>query len=124
MNIGVLYQEFQFILFVVRIHCDGNSPNLGSCIKESQPVGDIGCPDTDMCAMLDSDRQHSFSHPVYTVVEFFPGETQVAIRVNQIFFIRDGFGPVLQPLTQCFVLQLYFHILLSINMGYKRLRVS
>ena len=45
-------------------------------------------------------RDKSFGHVVHPAVELAPGEAQVAVRVNDIFFVWCCFGPMFQPLAE------------------------
>ena len=99
MDIGILYQKLQLVLFIVRVDGNGYGSDFGGSIKKCQPVGYIRCPDTDMGAVFDTDREHTFCHPVDTFVEFFPCKTQVAVGINQVFLVRRRFGPMFQPLA-------------------------
>ena len=100
MDIRVFDQEFQFALLVVGIDGNGHCSDLGGGIQECKPVRDISRPDTDMRAMFDPDRKHAFRHPVYTFVEFLPGETEVAVGIYQIFLVGGRLGPMFYPLAE------------------------
>ena len=104
MDIRVFDQEFQFALLVVGIDGNGHCSDLGGGIQECKPVRDISRPDTDMRAMFDPDRKHAFRHPVYTFVEFLPGETEVAVGIYQILLVGCRLGPMFHPLAERLIL--------------------
>ena len=99
-HVGVLAQVFQFGLFVVGVHGDSHRSDFGTGIEEGQPVGHIACPDADVGATFHTNGQESFGHMVYAFVELLPGESQIAVRVDDVFFVGSGGSPMLQPVAE------------------------
>ena len=100
MHIRVLAEIFQFGLFVVGVYRNGYGTDLGTCIEECQPVGYIPCPDTDMGSFFHADAQQAFCQVIYSFVKLFPGKPQVAVGVNNVFFVGSGCSPVFTPVSQ------------------------
>ena len=105
-HIRVFAQIFQLGLFVVGVHGDEHGANLGCGIEECQPIGHVSCPDSYIRTLFHANGKQSFGKIVHALIEFLPSETQVAVAVNDIFFIRSGLGPIFQPLSQCALVQL------------------
>lgn len=101
MHVRVLAQVFQFRLLVVGVHRNGYGTYLGTSIEEGQPVGHVFRPDAHMCAMGHPDGKQPLCHVVHTAVELAPRKAQVAVGINQIFFVRRHGSPVFQPVAQC-----------------------
>jgi len=99
-HVRILAEVFQFRLLVVGVYRHRHGPNLGTGIKEGQPVGHVSCPDAYMGSFFHSDGKQSFGHVVHTFVELAPSEAQVAVRVNDVFFIGSGRSPMLQPVAE------------------------
>ena len=78
-HIGVLAEVFKFVLLIIGVHCDEHGTNLGSGIKEGEPVWHIRSPDADIGTFLDANGNQTFGQIVYTLVELAPSEAQVTV---------------------------------------------
>ena len=121
-DVGVLYQKFEFVLLVIGVDGDQDGADLGSGVQEGEPVGYVGSPDAHVGAVFYADREQSFGHVVDATVEFAPGEAQVAVGINEVFFVGGQGGPVFEPLAECLILK--FHRCRAINRGCKPRPVS
>ena len=99
-HVRVLAEVFQFGLLVVGVHRDIDGAYLGAGVEQGEPVGHVGGPDAHVRATLHADGDEALGHVVHATVELAPGETQVAVGVNDVFFVGGGFGPVFQPLAE------------------------
>ena len=79
MHVRVLAKVFQFGLLVVGVYCNSNSTNLGTSIKECQPIRNIACPYTYVCTFFYADRKQALGHVVYTFIELAPSEAKVTV---------------------------------------------
>ena len=100
-HVGVLAQILQLALFVIRVHRDEYGADLGRGIEEGEPVGHVGGPDAYIETLLYADGDEALGQVVYTPVELFIGEAQVAVAIYDIFFVGGCGGPMLKPLPQC-----------------------
>ena len=98
MDVGILDQVFQLVLLIVGVDRYRYRTDLRRGEEEGQPVGHVGGPDADVRTMVNADRQHTLRHVIHTLVELFPRETQVAVRVDDVFLVGRCLGPMLQPL--------------------------
>ena len=99
-HVRVLAEIFQFILLVVGVHGDKHRTNLGGSIEEREPVGHVGGPDTDIATFGDTDGQESLGQVIHALIELFPCEAQVAVRIDDIFLIGRDLCPMFKPLTE------------------------
>ena len=100
MHVRVLAKVFQFGLLVVGVHRNGYGTNLGTSIKECQPIRNITRPNTYVSTSFYTDRKKTFGHIVYTFVELAPSEAEVTVRVDNVFFIRSYLSPVFEPVAE------------------------
>ena len=75
MHVGVLTEIFQLVLFIVGVHRNQHSTNLGGRIKEGKPIGHIRCPDTHIRSFLHANGDQTFGQVIHTLVELTPCET-------------------------------------------------
>ena len=99
-HIRVLAQVFQFGLFVIGVYRYVDGAYFGAGVQQGQPVRHICRPDAHVCSPFHADSDKSFCHVVYPAVELAPSEAQVAVGVNNVFFVRCSCGPMLQPLAK------------------------
>ena len=97
LHVRVLTQILQFVLLVVGVHRHKHRTNLSRSVEECQPVGHVSSPYTHVRSLLHANRDKTLGQIIYTLVEFAPGKSQVAVAVNYIFLIRSSLSPVLQP---------------------------
>ncbi len=100
MHVRVLAQVFQLRLLVVGVDGNGYRTNLGTGIKERQPVGDVSCPYSYMGTVRNADGKQSLRHIVYTAVELTPRKAQVTVGVYDVFLVGRFGSPVFQPVAQ------------------------
>ena len=99
-HIRILAQVLQFGLFIVGVYRYINGAYFGAGIQQCQPVRYVCRPDADVCSPFHADSDKSFCHVVHSAVELAPGEAQITVGVNNIFFVRCSCGPMLQPLAK------------------------
>ena len=99
-HVRVLTEILQLTLLVVRVHRHQHGTDLGSGIEERQPVGHVRRPDTHVRASLHTDGDQSLGEVVHSLVELAPGEAQVTVTIDDIFFIGRSLSPVFKPLAE------------------------
>ena len=99
-HVRVLAEVFQFCLFVIGVDRHIHGPYLGAGIEQGEPVGHVGGPDAHVRAAGDADGDEPARHVVHAPVELAPREAQVAVGVDDVFFVRGGHGPMFQPLAE------------------------
>ena len=100
-HVGVLAEVLELVLLVVGVHGDEHGADLGCGIEEGKPVGYVGSPDADVGSSFHANGDESLGEVVHTLVELRPCESQVAVGIDDIFFVRGDGGPVLKPFAQC-----------------------
>ncbi len=101
MHVGILAEELQLRLFVVRVHRHQHRSNFRRSIKERQPVRHVRSPNAYVRALLHTDGEQAFRKVVDTFVERGPRESQVTVAIHNIFPVGRHRCPVFKPLTQC-----------------------
>ncbi len=101
MHIGVLAEILQLVLLVVGVHGDEHRTDLRGGVEEGEPIRHVRRPDTHVTALLHTDGDQAFRQVVHTFVEDLPCETEVAVRIDDIFLIWGFLRPILEPLPQC-----------------------
>ena len=106
MHVRVLAEILQLVLLVVGIDGHQYGTNLGSCVKECQPVGHVGGPDTYVRAFLHTNSDQALGKVIHTLIELAPGEAKVTVTVDDVFFVWGCLSPVFEPLTECTLMEL------------------
>ena len=99
-HIRVFEQVRNFFRLVVGIDGNCHRTNFGRCVEKCKPVGYVLRPDTHVGSTAYTYGYQSFCHIVNTLVEGLPGEAQVTVGVNYIFFVGSFSSPVFEPVTQ------------------------
>ena len=97
-NVGVFDQKFQFVLLVIGVDGDLYGSQISLSLEKSQPVGDVGGPNTHMRPLSDTDSHQAFGHIIYSLVKLLVRKAQVSVRIDQVFTIGGVFGPMIQKL--------------------------
>ena len=100
MHIGVLAQVLQLILLVVGVYGNADRAYLGAGVQERKPVRHVLCPQTYVCSFGNTYCNKAACHVIDPLVELFPGKTEVAVRVDNVFFVRGHLSPMLKPIAQ------------------------
>ena len=99
-HVRVLAKVFQLGLFIVGVHGYRHSTNFGTGVEEGEPVGHVSCPDAHVRTSFHTDGEQAFRHVVHPFIELTPCEAQVAVGVDDVFFVGGGFCPMLQPIPE------------------------
>ena len=99
-HVRVLAKVFQFGLLVVGVYRYRHGTNLGTGVEEGEPVGHVSCPDAHVRTAFHADGEEAFRHVIDPFVELAPREAQVAVGIDDVFFVGGGFCPMLQPIPE------------------------
>ena len=69
LHIRVLTEILQFVLLIVGVYRYKHGTNLGGSIKEGEPVGYIGGPDTHIRAFLHTYGNQTLGKIIHTLIE-------------------------------------------------------
>ena len=82
LHVGLLQDVVQLVALVDRVHGDHDHADLGRCVHERQPIGDVARPDAQMVTGLEADGQKALGKLVGAPVEVGVGPTQVAVGID------------------------------------------
>ena len=99
-HVRILAKVFQLGLLVVGVHGYRHGTNLGTGIEEGEPVGHVSCPDSHVRTSFHTDGEQAFRHVVHPFIELTPCEAQVAVGVDDVFFVGSGLSPMLEPVAE------------------------
>ena len=111
-QVGIIDEVFQLVLFVVGIDGYQHRAYLGGGEKKRKPVGHVGCPDAHMRAGRYAYGEQAFCQLIDPPVELPVGEPQVAVGIDDELLVGRAFRPIFEPFAQSFFKQLHRRVIL------------
>ncbi len=83
-------QELQLVELVVGVDGHQSHADLGRGEEDGEPVRHIVAPDAQVVALAQADGQEALGHVVHAVVELAVGEAEIAVWIDNEFFLGEA----------------------------------
>ena len=108
MCVGLFEQVFHFVYLVRRVDRDKHRTYLSCCPECDVPFGQVRCPNGDLAAFFDTERDKCARKRVHIVAEFFVCSRIIKRRILKCALVGERIDHRIKQFRECAVDKFFF----------------